>query len=226
MKRHPVLPEPDLSPYEVVAQEKTAWWAPFGKNYVVVTVFLLVVMCLGYGGIVYGGGSQIIIFMVVKGGYSAGFVFALTAWAGACGAASTCSTRDRRPARAPMDAAHRCRLVCRRLFRHVQRVHSAAGIYIGYCLSGGVTCTVAVEHVRVHPANYPTRMRSLGTGWTDGIGHLGAWAGVLIAEQLFMVLAPRNFILFITVPCALVPGVLLAIFGKNQRSRTLEELAR
>ena len=51
------LPEPDLSPYEVVAEEKTAWLAPFGRQYVVVTVFLLVVMVLGYGGIVYGGGE-------------------------------------------------------------------------------------------------------------------------------------------------------------------------
>jgi hypothetical protein len=24
------------------------------------------------------------------------------------------------------------------------------------------------------PGNYPTRMRSLGTGWTDGVGHVGA----------------------------------------------------
>jgi len=71
------------------------------------------------------------------------------------------------------------------------------------------------------PGNYPTRMRSLGTGWTDGIGHLGAWGGVLIAGQLFMVTAPRNFILFITIPCALLPAVLLAIFGKNQRRRAL-----
>ena len=74
MKRHPVLPEPDLSPYEVVAQEKTPWWAPFGKNYLVVTVFLLVVMALGYGGIVYGGTSQILIYLSVKGGISAQIV--------------------------------------------------------------------------------------------------------------------------------------------------------
>ena len=82
MKRHPVLPEPDLSPYEVVAQENTPWWAPFGRNYVVVTVFLLVVMILGYGGIVYGGASQILIFLTINRGYSAGFIFAMTAWAG------------------------------------------------------------------------------------------------------------------------------------------------
>ena len=66
----------------MVAEEKTSWLAPFGRQYVVVTVFLLVVMVLGYGGIVYGGASQIILFLVVKRGYSAGFIFALTAWAG------------------------------------------------------------------------------------------------------------------------------------------------
>ncbi len=65
MKRHPVLPEPDLTPYEVVAQEKTPWWAPFARQYVVVTVFLLVVMALGYGGIVYGGASQVLVYLTV-----------------------------------------------------------------------------------------------------------------------------------------------------------------
>jgi putative MFS transporter len=76
------------------------------------------------------------------------------------------------------------------------------------------------------PNNFPTRMRSLGTGWTDGIGHLGAWGGVLIAGQLFLASAPRNFILFVTIPCAIVPAILLAIFGQNQRHRALEELSR
>ncbi len=76
------LPEPDLSPYEVVAEEKTSWLAPFGRNYVVATVLLLVVMALGYGGIVYGGNSQILLFLIDDRGYNAGRVFALTAWAG------------------------------------------------------------------------------------------------------------------------------------------------
>ena len=40
------------------------------------------------------------------------------------------------------------------------------------------------------PQNYPTRMRALGTGWTDGVGHLGAWGGVLIAGALFSLTAP------------------------------------
>ena len=76
------------------------------------------------------------------------------------------------------------------------------------------------------PINYPTRMRALGTGWTDGVGHLGAWGGVLIAGAVFSLASPSGFIWFVTIPCALLPGVLLGIFGKNQRDRTLEELAQ
>ena len=69
-------------------------------------------------------------------------------------------------------------------------------------------------------------MRGLGTGWTDGMGHLGAWGGVLICGHVFMASAPLNWILLITIPGALVPGVLVGFFGKRQRRRALEELSR
>ena len=106
-----------------------------------------------------------------------------------------------------------------------QYVHSAVGIYVGYSLSlVGVTLWLWSMYVYI-PQNYPTRMRALGTGWTDGVGHLGAWGGVLIAGALFSVVTPGGFFLFVTIPCALLPGALIAIFGKNQRNRALEELS-
>ena len=86
-KSHPVLPEPDLAPYEVVAEEKTNMFAVFAPQYVVRTVFMLVVFVLLYGGIVYGFSSYSIVFLSVSRGYSAGFVFSLTAWAGLVAAA-------------------------------------------------------------------------------------------------------------------------------------------
>ena len=86
MKRHPVLPEPDLTPHHVVAEEKTSWLAPFGRQYVAVTVFLLVVMVLGYGGIVYGYAGYRFLFLAESRHYSAGFIFALAAWAAAASA--------------------------------------------------------------------------------------------------------------------------------------------
>jgi MFS family permease len=226
MKRHPVLPEPDLSPYEVVAEERTPWWAPFGRNYVFITILLLVVMALGYGGIVYGGASQAFLFLSLTRGYSAGFVFALVSWSGVVSSAVyllNAFVGDRFERRW-------VQLVGAILFAGgwwgMYEVHNTPALVTMYFILGiGTILWLWSMYVYI-PANFPTRMRSLGTGWTDGIAHLGAWGGVLIAGQLFVVLAPRNFILFITIPCAIVPGVLLAIFGKNQRRFALEELAR
>jgi hypothetical protein len=76
------------------------------------------------------------------------------------------------------------------------------------------------------PGNYPTRMRSLGTGWTEGVGHVGAAGGVLLSGVVFAAAAPLGWILLITIPGALLPAFMVAIFGKRQRRRTLEELAR
>ena len=227
MKRHPVLPEPDLQPYQVVAEEKTSWLAPFGKRFVVVTVFLLFVMVLGYAGIVYGGASQIVLFLIGKGGYSAGFIFAMTAWAGVVATVIyvlNAFIGDRLERRWTQLIGAIC--FAGGYFLMWKDVHSSVAVYVGYTLGNiGVVLWLWSMYVYI-PQNYPTRMRALGTGWTDGIGHLGAWGGVLIAGALFSLLAPNGFFLFVTIPCALLPGVLIAIFGKNQRNRTLEELSQ
>jgi putative MFS transporter len=220
------LPEPDLSPYEVVAEEKTSWLAVFGKNYVVVTVFLLVVMVLGYAGIVYGGGSQIILFLIGKGGYSAGWIFAMTAWAGVIATVLyllNAFVGDRLERRWTQLIGTVCFAVG--YFVMYKWVHNGTAIYVGYSLATiGVVLWLWSMYVYI-PQCYPTRMRALGTGWTDGVGHLGAWGGVLIAGALFTITNPQPFFLFVTIPCALLPGILIAIFGKNQRGRALEELA-
>ncbi len=76
------------------------------------------------------------------------------------------------------------------------------------------------------PLNFPTRMRGLGTGWPDGVGHLGAWGGVLLCGYVFVADAPRNWVLLITIPGALLPGLTVGFFGIRQRRRTPEELSR
>jgi putative MFS transporter len=225
-KRHPVLPEPDLAPHQVVAEEKTSPFAVFFKPYLLITVFLLVVMVLGYGGIIYGNGGYAFLFLAETRGYSASFSFALSAWAGACTAAvylvnALLSNRIERKyiqlAGAILFAI--CWLV-------MYNVHSTPGVYALYI---GQTIGLYLwlwSMYLIIPPNYPTRMRSLGTGWTDGVGHLGAWGGVLLAGVVFSAAAPLGWILLITIPGALVPGFMVAIFTKNQRHRALEELAR
>jgi putative MFS transporter len=226
MKRHPVLPEPDLTPHEVVAEEKTRWFAPFGRQYVAVTVFLLVVMVLGYGGIVYGNVGYRFLFLAESRHYSAGFIFALAAWAAAASAAVYLLNA----------------LFGRRIERKYTQLAGAImfaggwwGVYathttpalIAFFVVATVGTTLWQFSMWVYiPGNYPTRMRSLGTGWTDGVGHLGAWGGVLLSGVVFTAAAPLGWILLITIPGALLPASMVAIFGKRQRRRTLEELAR
>jgi len=226
MKRHPMLPEPDLTPHPVVAEEKTRWFAPFGRGYLAVTVFLLVVMVLGYGGIVYGSVGYRFLFLAESRHYSAGFIFALAAWAAAASAAvyllnalfgQRIERKYTQLAGAIMFAGG---------WWGVYATHNTPALVTFFVVSTvGITLWQFSMWVYI-PANYPTRMRSLGTGWTDGVGHLGAWGGVLLSGVVFTAAAPLGWILLITIPGALLPASMVAIFGKRQRRRTLEELAR
>jgi len=219
------LDEPDLTPYQVVAEEKTSWLAVFGKQYVVVTVFLLVVMVLGYGGIVYGGASQAFLFLSENRGYDAGFIFAMTAWSGVAATAvyllnAFFGERFERKYTQLFGA-----ILFAGGWWGVYAVHNTAALYILYIIIHiGTILWLWSMYVYI-PINYPTRMRSLGTGWTDGVGHLGAWGGVLIAGSIFTATAPLGWIVFITIPCALLPALMIAAFGQNQRKRALEELS-
>ena len=224
-KRHPVLPEPDLTAHQVLAEEKTTPFAVFGKQYAVVTVFLLVVMVLGYGGIINGAGGYSFLFLAENRHYSAGFVFALTAWAGVAAAAyllnALFSERLERKYTQLVGA-----ILFAGSWYGIYAVHSTPAVVIFFVISKiGAILWLWSMYVYI-PANFPTRMRSLGTGWTDGAGHLGAWGGVLLAGRVFTAAAPLGWILLVTIPGALVPALLVAAFGISQRRRALEELAR
>ena len=64
----------------------------------VATVFLLVVMVSGYACIVYGGNSQIILFLIGDAGFTARSIFAITAWAGGGRLCGLLAQRVLRPA--------------------------------------------------------------------------------------------------------------------------------
>ena len=76
-------------------------------------------------------------------------------------------------------------------------------------------------------AAYPTRLRSVGTGWTDGVGHLGTFLGPLVIGPLFALTAAHNnygWTLWV-VACTLVPSALIARYGIRWRAGILEELS-
>src|SRR5215467_6259061 len=65
----------------------------------------------------------------------------------------------------------------------------------------------------------------LGTGWTDGFGHVGSIVSPLIVGALFTATASADYIGFfayVIIPGALLPGLLLARFGIDHRAAPLE----
>jgi hypothetical protein len=73
---------------------------------------------------------------------------------------------------------------------------------------------------------FPTRVRSVAFAWTDGLAHLGAWAGITLSGPLYL-LGPNHlgWIAFIVLPGALVPALLIRNWGINQRSVVLEQVS-
>ena len=224
-KRHPVLPEPDLTPHQVVAEEKTRWLAPFGRQYVAVTVFLLVVMVLGYGH-VYGYAGYRFLFLAESRHYSAGFIFALAAWAAAASAAVYLLNALLGERVEPKYTQLAGAIMFAGGWWGVYATHTTPALVTFFIVATVGTTLWQFSMWAYIPGNYPTRMRSLGTGWTEGVGHVGAWGGVLLSGVVFAAAAPLGWILLITIPGALLPACMVAIFGKRQRRRTLEELAR
>ena len=74
---------------------------------------------------------------------------------------------------------------------------------------------------------YPTRIRSVAFAWTDGLGHLGAWGGVTLLGPLYQ-LGPNHlgWILWIVVPGALLPALLIRGLGIKQARAVLEQVSR
>jgi hypothetical protein len=73
---------------------------------------------------------------------------------------------------------------------------------------------------------FPTRMRSMAFSWTDGLGHLGAWGGITLTGALFL-MGPNHlgWILFMVLPGALVPSLLIRAWGIRQRRAILEQVS-
>jgi MFS family permease len=102
-----------------------------------------------------------------------------------------------------------------------------AGFVIGGTLARIGTALFLFNLYNYTAVAFPTRIRAVAFAWTDGLGHLGAWAGVTLLGPLYQ-FGPNHlgWIFFIVVPGALVPGLLIKFFGIKQSDRVLEEVAK
>src|SRR5215472_8885074 len=78
------------------------------------------------------------------------------------------------------------------------------------------------------PLTWTLWRRSVGTGWTDGFGHVGSMVWPLILGSLFTATASLGYIgifAYVIIPGALLPALLLARFGIKQKAAPLETVA-
>jgi predicted MFS family arabinose efflux permease len=220
------LPEPDHGVHPVLIADKDNWREIFANpQYRGRTIVLIAVWLLGYAGLIYGTGAFAAVYMVYHGA-SAHFVFLTFAVSGtviflAFQINSRLGERvERRDVMCGMAGLFivswiviylRPSLPIIAVFFTISRVGVALWLFNLYNYTA---------------VAYPTRIRSRAFAWTDGLGHLGAWAGVTLLGPLYA-LGPNHlgWILWILVPGALVPAILIRGFGIKQAGVVLEQVS-
>ena len=190
------------------------------------SILILVCWLLAYPGLIYGSGAFTAVYMVDHGKTSE-FFFTLAA-----GAALVIFIAFLVNARLGEKVERKDVLLATSLIFAVgwaimYFLPSTAGFIIGYILSRIGTALFLFNLYNYTAVAFPTRIRSVAFAWTDGLGHLGAWIGVTSLGPLYQ-WGPNHlgWILFIIIPGALVPGLLIWAFGIKQSDRVLEEVAK
>ena len=229
-KRAGPLPAPIV--IEIRAQPKAGVRDLFGRDYRGRTVLLLICWILGYAGLVYGPLGFINLYLVDVGFsahdiFTAGLISALIGSPGGLILAGRLNERFER-----------------KLLILAGAVVASLGLLLTFAVGTywhslpllAVASSVVTAGLYVWLFNmytytavaFPTRIRSVGTGWTDGFGHIGAIVAPLIIAPLFTATAAAGyygFFAWVIVPGALVPALLIARFGINQKAASLEAVA-
>ena len=201
----------------------------FGREYRSRTMLLLVCWVLGYSGLIYGTiGFQNL--YLARVGFPAQSIFIAGLIASVLGGAAGLLFAGRLNERferrflilagAVIASAGLCLVLGTGAVWHSVLILTVAGILA----SAGIYLWLFNMYTYTAVA-YPTRIRSVGTGWTDGFGHVGSIVSPLIVGALFTATASAGYIGFfayVIIPGALLPGLLLARFGISQQAAPLE----
>ena len=185
---HQPLPEPDVARYTVVVEEHGR--VPVGELFQGVylrrTVVILSVWILGYLGLDYGMGSQQGVYLIAY--YSASDLFLITFLGGLGGSlvmtilGSILNERVERRMSIYV-AGLMSQLPGAVLYYEWPKILWVAVLGTGL-VTGGVL-TWAFNGYTMIPVAYPTRLRATASGFTDGLGHVGAVFGPIFAGWLF-----------------------------------------
>ncbi|HVY17168.1 MAG TPA: MFS transporter [Rhodopila sp.] len=220
------LPPPKLLLDRVIGAEGGSWTELFvnpayrGRTWLLIAVWLL-----AYAGLIYGVGAFAAVFMVDHGG-GAHFVFLTIAIAyaalfvGFLVNARLGEQVERRDVLFAMGLLFAAAWVVAWLVPNLWVIGAA---YIVSRIGTGLFLFNLYNYTAVA---YPTRIRSMAFAWTDGLGHLGAWAGVTLLGPLYT-LGPNHlgWVLWIVVPGSLLPALLIRYGGIRQSRAVLEQIS-
>jgi MFS family permease len=220
------LPEPDHGQHPLLMSDKSAWRELFSnRRYRGRILLILVCWLLCYPGLIYGVGAFIGVYMVDHGttshfvfmtftvAYAATFVgFQINSWMG--------ESVERRDTLFVLGVVFALAWI-------VAYFYPLPMIMATCVVIGRVCTTLFLFNLYNYTAvSFPTRIRSVAFAWTDGLGHLGAWAGVTLTGYLYP-LGPNHlgWLLFVILPGALLPAVLIRGFGIRQSRAVLEQVS-
>ena len=189
------------------------------------TWVLIICWIAGYAGLIYGVGAFFAVYMVDHGAtphevfltIAAAYAVLFVAFQVNARLGERVERRDVIAVMATLFAA--CWLVA-------WAVPTLAVIATCYIISRIGTGLFLFNLYNYTAVAYPTRIRSVAFAWTDGLGHLGAWGGVTLLGPLYA-LGPNHlgWILWIVVPGALLPAVLIRMQGIRQSNAVLEQVS-
>lgn len=222
------LPEPDYARYAVPVNVHVPVRELLRGEYGERTILLLSAWIIGYGGLIYGF-TGYLPALFSSFGFSATLTFAglLTASVGGgCLALAFCALLGERVERRTSIVVSAV-LFCAAMLA-LYYYHSVVAAFVLTAVAWGCVTAWLFNMYNYTAASYPTRLRATGTGLTDGLGHLGAIYGPIVAGALFAATASAGhagWFLYVTIPGALLPAAIIGWRGINQRRAILEQIS-
>ena len=227
-RKHGPLPEPDTSGYGVQVTEKVPIGEVFRGAYLGRTLILLFVWILIYAGVDYGYQSYLSVYLVDQG-WSAHDLFLILTIGGIGGVAmivvgAVLNERIERKTLVFVCGVFMC-IGGAMIFADP---HSFTVLVIAAAILSAGLFGFLCNMYNYTATAYPTRLRAVGVGWTDGVGHVGAIAGPFIAGAFYAATADQRgygWILWFALAGSLLPGLIMLLFGIRQRRAPLEQLS-
>jgi MFS family permease len=221
------LPACDPAPRMVGRAERGAWREILtNRMYLGRAILILACWLCCYPGIIYGGGAFAAVYMVDHG-LNAQFIFTLFLVGGVATFIAFLFNAQLGERVERRDTVLFVGVLYAASWLVIWMAPNVWVISIGYTLAR-IAATLFLFNLYNYTAvAFPTRIRSVAFAWTDGLGHLGAWAGVTLLGPLYT-MGPDHvgWILFVALPGALLPALLIRGFGMRQSRAVLEHVSK